>query len=170
MAKKRKSKEKKSKNKINFPKLIFAIVICQLAGFIGSIFTTPKIATWYAALSKPSFNPPNWIFGPVWTILFILMGISLYLIISQDIREKKVKIAAFIFGIQLALNTLWSVLFFGMQSPVLAFIEIIFLWLAILATILLFRKINKTAAYLLIPYILWVSFAAALNLTIISLN
>ncbi len=170
MAKKRKSKEKKSKKRINFPKLIFAIVICQLAGFIGSIFTTPKIAIWYASLSKPAFNPPNWLFGPVWTILFILMGISLYLIIIQDTREKKVKIAAFVFGIQLALNTLWSILFFGLQSPLLAFIEIIFLWLAILATILLFRKINKTAAYLLIPYILWVSFAAVLNLSVFLMN
>lgn len=142
-------------------KLILAIVVCELAGVVGSIFTTPAISTWYATLVKPSFNAPNWLFFPVWTILFALMGISLYFAWPRG---------KIIFGAQLLLNILWSVLFFGLHSPLLAFIEIILLWIAILTTIIIFYRTSRTAAYLMIPYILWVSFAAVLNIFIVILN
>ena len=151
----------------NVEKLIISVLICLLAGFIGSIFTTPAITTWYAALQRPSFAPPNWVFFPVWTSLFIMMWISLFLVWQK--KEKKVN-ALYIFAAQLILNVLWSVAFFGLRSPLLGLIEIIILWIAILATILSFMKISRTAGYLLIPYILWVSFAAILNFSIWRLN
>ena len=147
-----------------------SVLVCQATGAVGSLFTSPSIPTWYASLQKPNFNPPNWIFAPVWTILFLLMGVSLYLIWSKGLRDKKVKTAFFIFAIQLILNMLWSFLFFGLQSPLYAFIEIIILWMAILLTIASFYKISKIAGYLLLPYILWVSFAAVLNFSILILN
>lgn len=154
----------------NITKLVSSIVICQLAGIIGSFFTFPSITTWYAALEKPSFNPPNWVFSPVWITLFILMGVSLYLVWSEGIKTKYVKMALTLFGIQLSLNILWSIIFFGLKSPFFAFIEIVILWVAILATIFKFSKISRTAAYLLIPYLLWVSFAAVLNFSIWVIN
>jgi translocator protein len=154
----------KIKNKLW--ELIAAIVIVELVGVIGSIFTTPSIPGWYAGLTKPSFNPPNWIFGPVWTALFALMGIAVFLIWQQRTKRKKNIVALAVFGGQLALNLLWSIIFFGLHHPGVAFIEIIFLWLAILATIYLFAKISRTAAWLLLPYILWVSFAAVLNFSL----
>lgn len=147
-------------------KLILSILTCQMAGFLGSLATTPAIPTWYASLNKPSFNPPNWIFAPVWTTLFLLMGISLFIILNQ----KKNKKAKAIFFIQLGLNTLWSFLFFGLQSPLLAFLEILILWTAILLTIIQAYKLQKWAGILLIPYLLWVSFAAFLNFTIWRIN
>lgn len=156
--------------KINISKLIASILICEAAGVAGSIFTTPKISTWYASLNKPSFNPPSWIFGPVWTALFLLMGIALYFVWEAAAKNKKAKEAAAIFGIQLALNILWSYLFFGLQNPFYALIEIFVLWLAILAAIIAFNKIDKKAAYLLLPYILWVSFAAFLNFSLWKMN
>ncbi len=155
---------------INYKKLIISLVLPQLAGFIGSIFTASAIPGWYAGLEKPSFNPPNWIFGPVWTLLFLLMGISFYLIWNKGLKGKESKIAVIIFAIQLALNALWSIIFFGFHSPGVALVEIIFLWIAILFTITTFSKISKTAAYLLLPYILWVSFAAILNFSILIIN
>ena len=152
----------------NIDKLIISILLCLFAGFIGSFFTTTAIPTWYATLQKPSFAPPNWIFFPVWTSLFIMMGISLFLVWRKE--DENVKTALYIFAAQLVLNVLWSVAFFGLKSPLMGFIEIIVLWIAILATILTFMKISKTASYLLIPYILWVSFAAILNFSIWKLN
>jgi len=151
---------------------VFSIIICLAAGFIGSFFTTSSIPTWYSGLNKPVFNPPNWLFGPVWTILYILMGISLYLILINKTKEKTRirKIALLFFFIQLVLNALWSILFFGLKNPLLAFIEIIILWVFILLSIIFFYKINKISSYLLIPYILWVSFAAVLNFFIYILN
>lgn len=149
--------------------LIFAIVISQLAGFLGSLFTITSSGSWYAEITKPSFNPPNEVFGPVWTILYLLMGIALYLILVSKNSQNR-KIGLYLFFTQLILNTLWSILFFGVQSPLFAFIEIIILWIAILFTILYFYKINKTASYLLIPYMLWVTFAAILNFRIYLLN
>ena len=151
-------------------KLILCIFICLFAGFIGSFFTTPAIPTWYATLLKPSFAPPNWVFFPVWTALFIMMGISLFLIWQKGWEDKKVKTAIYLFAGQLILNTLWSIAFFGQRSPLLGLMEIIILWIAILATILTFNKLSRTAAYLLIPYISWVSFAAFLNFMIWRLN
>jgi len=156
--------------KINYWKLVASIVICQLAGIIGSFFTVSSVNTWYVELAKPSFNPPSWVFSPVWITLFVLMGISLYLVWDKGIKSKQSKIAITIFGVQLALNTLWSILFFGLKSPLSAFVEIVFLWIAILLTIIYFYKISKPAAYLLIPYILWVSFAAVLNFSLFYLN
>jgi tryptophan-rich sensory protein len=130
----------------------------------------PSIPTWYASLQKPAFNPPNWIFGPVWTTLFIMMGVAAFLVWDKGLENKKVKISLAIFGLQLLLNVLWSILFFGLQSPLYAFIDIIMLWASILATIIYFYRISAAAAYLLIPYILWVSFASILNLSIVILN
>ena len=154
----------------NMKKLIFCIFICLFAGFIGSFFTTPAIPTWYATLLKPSFAPPNWVFFPVWTSLFIMMGISLFLVWQKGWDDKKVKTAIYIFAVQLVMNVLWSVAFFGLRSPLLGLMEIIILWIAILATTLRFMKVSRTAAYLLVPYILWVSFAAILNFSIWALN
>jgi len=151
-------------------KLIISVLVCQGAGIVGSLFTTSAISTWYVTIQKPSFNPPNWIFAPVWTLLFLLMGISLYLVWSKGLKDKKIKTALFIFGIQLVLNIFWSFLFFGLQSPLYAFIEIIIFWLAISLTIISSYKISKLAAYLLLPYILWVSFASVLNFSILILN
>jgi benzodiazapine receptor len=151
-------------------KLVISILVCQLAGFVGSIFTTPSVPTWYATLKKPTFTPPNSIFGPVWTILFVLMGISMYLIWKRGFQNRDIKIALFIFGAQLVLNILWSFLFFGLRCPSCAFVEIIILWIAIGLTILSFSRISIPAGLLLIPYLLWVSFAAVLNFTIWNLN
>lgn len=157
--------------KISFVKLIISIVICLLAGFIGSIFTTPSIDSWYTELQKPFFNPPNWIFAPVWTALYILMGISFYIIWNKtNFKSKESRIAGMFFGIQLLLNLFWSIIFFGLESPFFAFVEIILLWFAIIFTMIYFYRISRPAAYLLVPYILWVSFAAILNFSIYLLN
>lgn len=151
-------------------KLAVSIVICQLAGIIGSFFTTPSIPTWYAALKKPPFTPPNWLFAPVWTTLFLLMGISLFLVWRKSGSVPRVRTALVIFAAQLALNVLWSILFFGLRSPLAGFVEILVLWIAILLTVLSFYKISPLAGVLLIPYILWVSFAAFLNYHLWRLN
>lgn len=158
------------KKYLDIKKLIISIFICLFAGFIGSLFTMPAIPTWYATLQKPSFAPPNWVFFPIWTSLFIMMGISLFLVWQKGCEDKKVKTALYLFTGQLILNALWSVAFFGLRSSLLGLMEIIFLWIAILATILSFMKLSRTAAYLLIPYILWVSFAAFVNFSIWRLN
>lgn len=155
---------------IDIIKLLISIAVCQLAGFIGSLFTTPAIPTWYASLNKPSFTPPDWLFSPVWISIYFLMGISLFLVWHIGLKEKKVKIAIAIFAIQLILNSLWSVIFFGSKSILGGFIVIIFLWIAILATIISFFKISKAAGILLMPYILWVSYAAVLNFFLFWLN
>lgn len=149
-------------------KFITSIIICQAAGVIESVFTVKSVSTWYVTLNKPAFNPPNWIFGPVWIGLYFLMGIALFLIWNQELMPKKKAMTIFFF--QLGLNTLWSILFFGLKSPGLAFLEIIFLLIAILIAILFFYRISKTAAFLLVPYILWVAFATILNFSIWRLN
>lgn len=156
----------------NTLKLILSIFISEFAGIIGSIFTAPSIAGWYAGIVKPAFNPPAWVFAPVWTVLFVLMGISLFLIWKSDssTAQKEQGRGVVLFFVQLLLNSLWSIIFFGLHNPGAAFIEIIFLWFAILATIIAFAKVSKRAAYLLIPYILWVSFAGFLNYSIWRLN
>lgn len=150
--------------------LIFSVLLCELAGIIGSLFTAPAIPVWYASLERPSFAPPEWVFGPVWTTLFALMGIALFLVWEQARHQKKGKVAIGAFVVQLLLNTFWSVLFFGFRSPGAAFGEIFFLWAAIAVTIVAFARISKTAAWLLVPYLLWVSFAAYLNYAIWILN
>ena len=151
-------------------KLIIAIVVCQLAGVIGSIFTVSAIPTWYATLAKPALNPPSWVFGPVWTALYALMGIAAFLVWNQGWGRKDVRRALTVFGIQLVLNALWSIIFFGLHSPGWAFADIIALWLAIVWTMVLFYRISKPAMWLLVPYILWVSFATYLNYSIYVLN
>lgn len=155
-------------------KNIFILIVCilgsNLIGASGTIFTRTGAGSWYEGVIKPSFNPPNWVFGPVWTLLFTLMGIAFYLIIKNGINSREIKLAALFFIFQFVLNVLWSYLFFGLENPMYSFVEIIFLWIMILATILSFYKVNHVAAYLLIPYILWVSFAAFLNYSIWRLN
>jgi benzodiazapine receptor len=155
---------------MKYLRLVIAILICLLAGSIGSIFTSKSISTWYTTIKKPSFNPPNWVFAPVWTTLFILMGISLYLVWNKGLQVEGVKTAIIIFGAQFLFNILWSLLFFGLQSPLYAFIDIIALWIMILLTIIYFYRISPVSSYLLFPYILWVSFAAILNFMIVVLN
>jgi len=154
-----------------FIKLLVSVIVCQLAGVIGSIFTASSVKTWYAAINRPSFTPPNWLFGPVWLFLFLLMGISLFLAWSHpSAAPKDRKRALIIFGAQLALNTFWSYAFFGLESPLFGFIVIVILWITILMTIIRFLKISELAGWLLIPYILWVSFASVLNFVILLLN
>lgn len=154
----------------NISKLLAFVLLCQLAGVIGSIFTSSSLEDWYFLLEKPPFNPPSWIFFPVWTVLYTLMGISLYLVLEKGLQNSEVKKGILMFSFQLGLNSLWSFLFFGLKSPYYAFVEIIFLWIVIFLTILQFRTISKTASYLLIPYIVWVSFAALLNYYLWILN
>lgn len=155
----------------NFLKLIISVVGAELVGIIGSVFTAPAIKSgWYAGLAKPEIAPPNWIFAPVWTALFALMGVAVFLVWKSGFEKRNVKIALIIFDIQLVLNIFWSAIFFGLKNPGWAFVEIIFLWLAILFTIIFFAKISKTSAYLLIPYIIWVSFAGYLNFLIWKIN
>ncbi len=157
------------KKAIDWRKLLLAIFVCESAGIIGSIFTTSAISTWYSTLQKPSFSPPNWLFGPMWVILYALMGISLYLIWKSKPSLQK-GFAEKLFYTQLILNAAWSVIFFGIQSPVMAFLEIVVLWVLILITILNVGKLNKTAGFVLIPYLVWVFFAALLNISIVFLN
>ncbi len=151
-------------------KLIIAIVVSELAGVIGSLFTVSAIPTWYAGLVKPALNPPAWVFGPAWTTLYFLMGVAAFLIWKNGWERKDVRMALGVFGIQLFLNAIWSIIFFGLQSPALALVDIVLLWLAIVWTMFVFYKISKPAAYLLMPYILWVGFASYLNYSIWMLN
>lgn len=154
----------------SFKRLALSILVSQLAGVIGAVATTPAIPAWYMTITKPALAPPNWIFGPVWTTLFLLIGIAAWMVWEKGIVRKDVKGALKLFGLQLVLNTTWSLIFFGLQNPGLAFLEIIVLWLAIAATIRAFYSVSRPAAYLLIPYILWVSFAGFLNYSIWMLN
>lgn len=151
-------------------KLMTSVLVCLFADFVGSYFTSPALSTWYASLEKPAFNPPDYLFFPVWTTLFILMGISLFLVWRKGLENKLVRSAVTIFAIQLGLNIMWLALFFGLRSPIAGLIEILILWAAILLTIKKFREISKAAALLLVPYILWVSFAAVLNFFLWRLN
>jgi translocator protein len=154
----------------NIIKLIIAIAIPLAIGALGSYFTMPAVNGWYQTINKPSWNPPNWIFAPVWTTLYVLMGIAFYLVWKSGNNSTTKRIAISFFIVQLALNSLWSVIFFNQRQLGWAFAEIILLWLFILFTIFAFANINKTAAWLLVPYISWVSFATILNYTIWQLN
>lgn len=151
-------------------KVVAFITLCQLAGVLGSVFTYASIPTWYASLQKPTFTPPNWLFGPAWLTLYTLMGISLYIVWKKGLDKKDVRLSVGLFGAQLALNSLWSFLFFGLKDLRLAFFEIVVLWVFIVASIASFYKVSKKAAMLLVPYILWVSFAALLNYSVWMLN
>ena len=155
---------------INIVKLVTSLVLCQCAGIVGSVFTAPAIPNWYAALQKPAFTPSNWLFAPAWITFYLLMGIAAFLVWRVGLANRPVRTALIIFLVQLVLNSLWSVVFFGMQSPLYGVIVIVILWLMILLTIFKFARISAAAAWLLVPYILWVSFASALNISIWILN
>jgi tryptophan-rich sensory protein len=151
-------------------RLVIAIAVCELAGVIGALFTSPSIPGWYAGLVKPSFNPPDGVFGPVWTTLYALMGVAAWLVYEKGLQGAKVHRALSIFAAQLIVNTLWSIVFFGAHQILGAFVLIVALWLLIAATMQLFWKISKPAAALLVPYLVWVSFAAVLNVMLYVLN
>lgn len=154
----------------NFFKLIVSIAVAELAGVVGAIFSIPSIPTWYANLVKPAISLPNSIFAPVWTTLYTLMGIAAFLVWNKGSDRPDVRKALSVFGFQLVINAIWSFVFFGLRDLAWAFAVIVILWLAIVWTMSLFSKISKPAFYLLVPYILWVSFAAYLNFSLWMLN
>lgn len=151
-------------------KIVLVVVLCVTVGYLSGMVTRDSITTWYPTLVKPIFNPPNWIFGPVWTLLYIMMGIAAGLVWTNGSDEQTTKKALGFFAVQLGLNALWSFLFFGLHNPFLALIEIVLLWLMIYETYFQFKKIDKLAGYLLLPYLAWVSFATILNGSIWWLN
>lgn len=157
----------KSKNVI---RLIVSVVACEMVGIVGSVFTASSVSSWYAGIVKPSFNPPSWVFAPVWTALFFIMGVAAFLVWKKGLRKKAVRIALTVFGIHLILNLAWSALFFGLRFPAWAFAEIVVLWISILVSGILFYKVSKPATWLLLPYLLWVGFAGYLNFSIWTLN
>ena len=149
--------------------LVVAVAICFAAAGLGGLVTAPNIPNWYAELAKPAWNPPSWVFGPVWSCLYLMMAVSAWLVWRQaGFADAKLPLA--LFAVQLGLNSLWSILFFGLHSPGLAAVDIILLWIAILATLITFWKRSTWAGILLVPYLAWVSFAAVLNLVIWRLN
>jgi len=150
--------------------LVSWIVISFIPGIIGSLFTSPNIQIWYATLNKPTYNPPNWVFGPVWTLLYLSMGIAAYLVWETRKENKAVNAALILFLAQLFINGLWSFTFFGQHNILQALVQIVLLWFLILGTIIKFYQINSLAGLLLAPYILWVSFATFLNYSIWALN
>ena len=156
-------------NKSQFYKLLVSILLPLALGAIAGMFTSQAIPEWYATLIRPSFNPPNWIFGPVWTTLYILMGISLFLIWKQDVSKQR-NVAILVFLIQLLLNFGWSFIFFYFNMIGFALVEIVLLWSSIIITLILFYKIKPMASYINIPYLLWVTFAAVLNASYYLLN
>lgn len=154
----------------NFIKLAFAAAIPLVVGGLSGFVTAQGVQSWYPTLIKPSFNPPSWVFGPVWTLLYLMMGIASVLVLQKGWESGAVKAALAFFAIQLILNGLWSVLFFGMRMPGLAFLEILVLWVAIGVTLVLFWRVTPVAGMLLLPYQAWVTFAAVLNGAIWILN
>jgi len=151
-------------------KLLISLLICFVAEGIGGLFTGQSVGTWYPALQKPFFTPPGWIFGPVWTILYLMMGVSFYSVWNKEPSGVQVRPALALFGVQLLLNVAWSAVFFGMQSILGGLMVIIALWSALALTMNRFRQISQFAAGMLLPYLAWVSFAAILNFTIWRLN
>jgi len=159
----------KSSLNLNLKKLFFSLLLPFLAGFVGSVFTFSSIPTWYSTLKKPSFSPPNFVFGPVWTFLYFLMGISFYLILKTEGGKEKNE-AVRIFIIQLILNSFWSIGFFGLKNPLLGAFIIISLWFTLILMVIKFYRLNKIAGLINLPYIFWVSFATILNLSVYALN
>lgn len=162
----------------NILRLLASIVICNSAGILGSFFTAPAVRTWYTTLEKPFFTPPNWLFAPVWITLYTLMGLALYFIWIKNNETKKtakkkklyIRASLWIFAVHLFANAIWSIIFFGLQRPDCALVNIVVLWGLILWVMIRFYKIDKKAALILIPYILWVTLATALNFEIWRLN
>lgn len=155
---------------ISIPKLVAAVLACNVIGSLGSLVTVTGPGSWYAALEKPFFSPPGWVFAPVWITLFTLMGIALYLIWECGTDKREVRIALALFGVQFFFNVLWSFLFFGLRSPILGLVDIVILWILIAATILAFYRVRRSAAWLLVPYICWVTLATAVNYGVWALN
>lgn len=151
-------------------KFIICLLIPILVGGAAGFFTTSEIPGWYSTIQKPSFNPPNWIFGPVWTTLYILMGIASWFVLKSKVPDAQKQTALILYGVQLILNFFWSFIFFKQHQLGWAFAEILLLWLSIFITIILFSRIHEGAAWLLVPYISWVSFASILNFYIWQLN
>ena len=151
-------------------KLLATLAVVLAAGGIAALATTRATPTWYQTLKKPSFDPPEWLFGPAWTLLYLLMAVAAWLVWKQGIGAPGVKLALAVFLVQLILNALWSVFFFGLRSPLAGLVDIVVLWLAILATIVLFFRVSVPAGVLLLPYIVWVTFAAVLNAAVFHLN
>ncbi|MDP2630119.1 MAG: TspO/MBR family protein [Candidatus Uhrbacteria bacterium] len=151
-------------------KLAISILIPNAVGFASSFAVTGALTTWYPALIKPWFTPPGWLFAPVWVVLYTLMGIAVFFIWREDVQKRLAFYGLAVFDIQLVLNGAWSILFFGYHAPTLALVDIILLWVGIIVTIVLFWKIKRTAAILLVPYLIWVSFATVLNWSIVLLN
>lgn len=151
-------------------RLVVACAVCLSVGLIGTATVGGSFRTWYPALETPAFTPPNWVFGPVWTILYMLMGVAAFLVWQRGLRVAAVSVALAWFVVQLVLNAMWTPVFFGLHRPDLALIVIVLLWGAIVVTILQFRRVSGLAAGLLIPYLVWVSFAAVLNAAIWHLN
>jgi translocator protein len=154
----------------SYPALAAAVLFCIIVGSLGSLVTVTGPGSWYAGLAKPFFTPPGWVFAPVWITLFTLMGIAVYLVWQEGIEKPKVRKAFAIFGVQFAFNVTWSFLFFGLRSPLLGLIDIVILWVMIAATIAAFYSVKKTAAFLLVPYIAWVTLATALNGAVYLMN
>jgi tryptophan-rich sensory protein len=150
--------------------LAVLVIVCLGVGFIGSATTVQNIPTWFANLNKPFFAPPNWLFGPVWTLLYIFMGVAAFLVWQKGIKNNSVRVALLIFLVQLILNAVWTPLFFGLHWLLIAFIELVVLWLFILWNIITFYRVSPAAGLILLPYILWVSFASVLNFSIWWLN
>lgn len=155
-----------------YTRILVLVVTCLAVGYFSSLVTRLAVESWYPTIQKPSFNPPNWLFAPVWTILYIMMAVAGGLVWHEinSPRKEEVKKSMLFFAIQLGLNALWSYLFFGLKNPLLALIEIVLLWLMIYETYIKFVKINKFSGYLFVPYLLWVSFAMVLNASIWWLN
>ena len=154
----------------NMLKLLVSIAVSQLAGVMGSIFTYSSVGTWYAALKKPVFTPPPWVFAPVWMVLYTLMGVAAFLVWKKGFREKKVRDALEVFLLQLFLNSAWSYVFFGLKSAAGGMLVILVMWMAIFWTIIKFDDVSKAASRLLVPYLIWVSFAVVLNGAIVGFN
>lgn len=154
----------------NTIKLMVAVAVPLAIGGLSGLATAKGVETWYPTLAKPSFNPPAWVFGPAWTLLYILMGVALFLVWRQGLNTPGVRVALIAFAVQLVLNALWSIIFFGLQSPGWAFVEIVLLWLAIVVTLWTFWRVVPAAGWLLAPYLAWVSFATVLNGSIWILN
>ncbi len=150
-------------------KLLVSIIGCQLAGVIGGLFTAASVKTWYSTIIKPSFNPPNWIFGPVWISLYLMMGLAFFLVWTTKLTSHKTP-AMILFVVQLLLNILWSYSFFYLRNPLAGLVVIIILLVFILLTVWQFFLCRPLAGYLMVPYILWVSFATFLNYSIWKLN
>ncbi len=152
------------------PKLIISILIVFAAGAVGTVYTLKEITTWYVSLAKPAWTPPNWAFGPIWSTLYVLMGIALFLVWREGLDRKDVRIAILVFAVQLVLNVLWSLIFFGTHNILGGLIFVIILWISILINIIVFYRISKPAGLILIPYLIWVSIASYLNYSVFLLN